>query len=197
MNIWFVRSNGETMHNNPNTVDYIPGEPPEYPKREFNYREKCLKQGFARYGWPNTGDLTIENPIRLAPLSYSFQDIDKRYQTYLFKFSSIKAGDLILIPADEDYGDVHLGIALTIDGKKVAPYIEPRPNAYFYYHNISEGDWYDCAHRINVLWARTEQSEYSIFHIQTIPSTVWILAFSQVNDEDGIIYQTAKKAKLF
>ena len=57
MNIWFVRSNGNTGHNNPADDNYVPGEPPIFPNREFNYRLKCLDQGFARYGHPNTGDL--------------------------------------------------------------------------------------------------------------------------------------------
>ena len=34
--------------NNPYSFDYVPGEPPEYPKTEYNYREKCLRDGFAR-----------------------------------------------------------------------------------------------------------------------------------------------------
>ena len=197
MNIWFIRSNGDTSHNNPNTDAYVAGEPPIFPKKEFNYREKCLDQGFARYGHPNTGDLKLENPTRLAPLSYSFQDLEKRYQTYLRKFSSIKAGDLILIPADQDRGDVHLGIALTVDKKAVAPYIDPRPNAYYYYHDISKGDWYECAHRINVMWAKSDPEVFSIFPFLANQDHVWILAFSAVTGEDGTIYQEAKKAKLF
>jgi hypothetical protein len=197
MNIWFIRSNGDTLHNNPNTVDYVPGEPPVFPKKEFNYRLKCLDQGFARYGHPNTGDLRLKNPERLAPLSYSFQSIEKRYQTYLRKFSSIKAGDLILIPADKDGGDVHLGIALTVDKKVVVPYIEPRPNAYYYYQDIPKGDWYECAHRINVQWAKTGPQEFSVFPFLANKDNVWILAFSPVTNEDSTIYHEAEKAKLF
>ena len=71
MNIWFVRTNGNTAHNNPNDSGYVPGEPPHYPQTEFNYSQKCLKEGFVRYGWPNTGNRTEKNPVRLAPLSYS------------------------------------------------------------------------------------------------------------------------------
>jgi hypothetical protein len=195
--IWFVRSNGATAHNNPETVDYVPSEPPKFPLIEFNYRQKCLDQGFARYGWPNTGDLTLLIPIRLAPLSYSFNELEARYKSYLTKFSSIKAGDLILIPADQDRGDVHLGIALTVHRKKVPPYVEPRPNAYYYYHDISKGDWYECAHRVNVLWAQTENEGFSIFRIKATEGIVWNLAFSPLKDEDGIIYHFAQKAKLF
>ena len=74
-NIWFVRSNGDTVHNDPSTPDYVPDEPPEFPKVECNYRLKCLKQGFARIGWPNTGDLTLETPVRLAPNGYSIHNL--------------------------------------------------------------------------------------------------------------------------
>lgn len=198
MNIWFVRSNGETAHNNPYDSGYVLNEPPEFPLKEFNYYQKCLNDGFARYGWPNTGDCRDENPKRLAPLSYSFNDLETRYKTYLTKFCSIKAGDLILIPADgQNRGDVHIGIALTIDRRKVPPYIEPRPNAYYYFHDIPNGDWYECAHRVNVLWARTEDGEFSIFHIDATEKVVWILAFSQVKDPKGAIYHLAQKAGLF
>lgn len=198
MNIWFVRSNGETAHNNPGDFGYIQNEPPKFPLREFNYTQKCLSDGFVRYGWPNTGDLREKDPIRLVPLSYSFKDLKTRYKTYLTKFSSIRAGDLILIPADgQNRGDVHLGIALTVDRKKVLPYIEPRPNAYYYYYDISKGDWYECAHRVNVLWSRKEDGEFSVFHINATQGVVWILAFSQVEDPDGVIYHLAKNAGLF
>ncbi|MCD4674237.1 MAG: hypothetical protein K8R77_16355 [Anaerolineaceae bacterium] len=199
MNIWFVRANGETAHNNSNDVAYVPGEPPVFPLREFNYTQKCLDDGFVRYGWPNTGDRTAKNPIRLAPQSYSFDDLKKRYQTYLNKFCSIKAGDFILLPANgQNRGDVHLGIALTANRKKALPYIEPRPNAYFYYHDVQKGDWYECAHRVNVLWGCTKDEEFSIFHINAAEQIkVWNLAFSLVKDNEGVIYQMAKKAGLF
>ena len=197
-NIWFVRSNGEAAHNNPNDDAYVPGEPPIYPLRQFNYTQKCLNDGFARYGWPNTGDRTVENPIRLAPLSYSYENLETRYKTYLNKFCSIKAGDLILIPAEGyNRGDVHLGIVLTVDGKKIPPYVEPRPNAYYYYHDIAKGDWYECAHRVKVLWAKTMSEEYSVFHINATEGFIWIVALSQVKDPDGEIYHLAQKAGLF
>jgi len=196
-NIWFVRSNGDTVHNDPSTPDYVPDEPPEFPKVECNYRLKCLKQGFARIGWPNTGDLTLETPVRLAPNGYSIHNLESRYLGYLYSFSGILAGDLILIPADQDRGDVHLGIALTVKGEKIPPYINPRPKAYYYYHNISKGDWYECAHRVNVLWACTNQDDYSIFHVKAVEDIIWIYAFSQVIDTNGAIYQMAQKAKLF
>lgn len=35
MNIWFVRSNGETAHNNPYDSGYVPNEPPVFPLKDF------------------------------------------------------------------------------------------------------------------------------------------------------------------
>jgi hypothetical protein len=69
MNMWFTRSNGDTPLNNPNLLDYVQGEPPEYPKTAYDYHDKCLKQEFARIGWSNIGDLNLleVNPPRLAP----------------------------------------------------------------------------------------------------------------------------------
>lgn len=197
MTVWFVRSNGETAHNNPQTNDFVPGEPPNFPNKEFNYRQKCLEEGFARYGWPNTGDIRKQNPTRLAPSGYGFLDIDTRYQTYLEKFTSIKAGDLILIPADQNRGDVHIGIALTQERQKFPPYINLRPSAYYYYHNISNGDWYECAHRVNVLWSKNNNGDYAVANFPATAGIVWILAFAEVHDEDGQIYHFAQKSKLF
>jgi hypothetical protein len=197
MKVWFIRANGDTSHNNPNDNAFVSGEPPIFPDRRFDYTQKCLDEGFVRYGWPNTGDRKVANPTRLSPNSYSFENLDARYKGYLTKFCAIKAGDLILLPAGENRGDVHLGVALTIDRKKVPPYIEPRPNAYYYYHDIPHGDWYECAHRVNVLWVKSPDGEFSIFHFKATADIAWILAFSQVNDENGEVYQMAKKAGLF
>ncbi len=57
MHVWFIRCNGETAHNEPGTPRFVPGEPPQFPERAFNYRDECLCKGFARVGWPAAGDL--------------------------------------------------------------------------------------------------------------------------------------------
>jgi hypothetical protein len=198
MDTWFIRANGETAHNNPNDVGYVPNEPPIYPIRKFNYYQKCLDEGFIRYGWPNTGDLRVENPIRLVSESYEYKDLGQRYKTYLQKFSSIKAGDLILMPAYEKHhrGEVYLGIALTVDRKRLSKQPETQQNAYYYYHDISKGDWYDCAHRVNVFWVRIKDGEFSIFYIKACDSPIWRVAFAQVKDIDGEIVGIAQKAGL-
>ena len=38
MDVWFIRLNGKTGHNNPAPRLYKPGEPPEFPENSFNYR---------------------------------------------------------------------------------------------------------------------------------------------------------------
>lgn len=196
MKIWFIRTGGDTPLNNPYSPDYVPGEPPEYPKTYYNYREKCLEEGFARIGWPNTGDLREINPKRLAPNGYNFQSIEPIHQKFLLKFKSIKAGDLILIPSIEATYSVYLGIALTVDKHKVPPYMNPRPDAYYYYYNLDLGDWYECAHRVNVQWAKDSTGEFTIFQINELESINWRLAFSEVKNENNI-YQLAQQAKLF
>jgi len=196
LNIWFTRSNGDTLHNNPNTQNYVEGEPPDFPKIYHNYRLECLHGGFARIGWPNTGDLLNNFDNRFAPDGYSFETIDPRYQRYLKLFSSILAGDLILIPGYEGISVVHLGIVLTKDRKKVLPYIEPRPSAYYYYYDISKQDWYECAHRVNVQWAQDENGEFMSYIEESIKINVWRTAFAQIRGENNI-FNTAKKFGLF
>lgn len=196
MKIWFTRSNGLTPLSNPNKPDYVKGEPPEYPKEEYNYRLKCLHDGFARIGWPNTGDLSQIDPKRLAPEGYSLQSIEAIHRKYLLLFRTIKAGDLMLIPADESECEVHVGLVLTKEKVAVKPYIEPRPIAYFHYVNIPLGDWYECAHRVNVKWAITQDGDYAIMNAKSVIGIAWIKAFSEIRD-NGLIYQFAKRMNLF
>ena len=59
MKVWFARSNGNTGHNNPDSSRFVAGEPPDYPETAFNYRAIWLSGGFARIGWPATGDLRL------------------------------------------------------------------------------------------------------------------------------------------
>jgi hypothetical protein len=67
MSIWFIRCNGETAHNQPGTSRHVPGEPPRWPAREFNYHDKCLEDGFARYGLPAAVLLAWEGASGVMP----------------------------------------------------------------------------------------------------------------------------------
>lgn len=71
MDVWFARCNGETSHNNPVTNLYIPGERPMYPERKFEYKHECIVGGFARIGWPATGDLRQPRWRDVAVAAYS------------------------------------------------------------------------------------------------------------------------------
>ena len=51
---YFVRVNGNTLHNDPGKPQYyVPGEPPKYPKTDFNAIDFCLKRNIVRIGWPD------------------------------------------------------------------------------------------------------------------------------------------------
>jgi len=199
MECWFTTSHGDTVHNNPETNNYVPGEPPLHTSsRMINYRKECLKKGFARVGWPNTGDLRQDHrgEGRLAPEGYSFSSITGTQQNCLENFSKILAGDFIIIPADEEVGNVHLGIVLTTDKLLIPPYLEPRPNAYFYHHNISAGDYYECAHRVNVKWAMDVEGDFQRFQISKFGG-VWRQPFSHVIQQKDHLFQLARQSKLF
>jgi hypothetical protein len=202
MDYWFTTSHGETEHVDPSTPDYVPGEPHLFPKPNINYREKCLLDGFARVGWPNAGDLKNNYVGRLAPGGYSFQSLEKYKQGYLRNFAAIKAGDYIIIPADSDShvstGVVHFGFVLSQDKKICPPYINPRPDAYYFYHDIANGDYYECAHRVNVKWARNENSEFAEYHIKNMGG-IWRKAFSKINSNVVVtqLNSIARKAMLY
>jgi len=201
MDFWFTTSHGETCHNKPVTPNYVDGEPPTYPLVAINYREKCLNDGFARIGYPNTGDLKELGHGRLAPNGYSFDDVETISQSHLTqnqltKFANIKAGDFILIPADEEQYQVHFGMVLKIDKGIISPYIDPRPNAYYYYNDIAKGDYYECAHRVNALWAKDENGDFGIFNVPEIGG-VFRMAFGQLHKAKERLYHIARKAGFF
>lgn len=178
MNVWFVRANGETVHNGSSIPNYVPGEPPEYPETKHNYRAKCLSEGFARIGWPNTGDLHQPGLNRLAVEGYTFASLESRYQDYLTQFASIRTGDLILLPADAAQYEVHIGVVVLRD--RITRQITsrtPGQKAYYYYHDIPNRQWYECAHRVDVAWAADSAGSFSVRPIEGI---AWRLAFSPV-----------------
>jgi len=199
MECWFTTSDGNTLHNNPNTPNYVPGEPPKNADiSKIGYRRECIQKGIARCGWPNTGDMRVDRfgQGRLATNGYSFDSISDEQRRYLREFSSIRAGDLIVIPADEEWGDVHIGIVLTEDKKFELPYIEPRTPAYYYYHDIANGDYYELAHRVNVKWAKDKDDEPIVVHLPGIRG-IWRSPFSRVVKEHDKIVQYARKYGLF
>jgi hypothetical protein len=59
---YFVRLNGDTLHNDPsNPRLYVPGEPPLFPKTAYDALNYCFQNDVVRIGWPDTGDLTTQD----------------------------------------------------------------------------------------------------------------------------------------
>lgn len=194
MNVWFVRSNGKTAHNNPMTPDFVPGEPPMFPETYHNYRQKCLDDGFARLGWPNTGDLRQPGLNRLAINGYTLAGLQDRYRNYLRDFKSILTGDLILIPADVHQYDVHLGVVVRRDrDTREVISREPGISAYYYYHDVANEQWYECAHRVDVLWDQDAEGCFRVHHIEGI---AWRVAFSSVMKGSTTAIELARLANL-
>jgi hypothetical protein len=85
----------------------VQGEPPNYPDREFNYRDICLREGFARYGMPGAGDLRKPGWKRQAKSVYG--DPFGEYQLRCpEQFLSMDAGHLVLLPTYERHYEVYL-----------------------------------------------------------------------------------------
>ena len=187
MKIWFIRCNGETAHNQPGASRYVYGEPPKFPKRKFNYVDECLHKGFARVGFPGTGNLRDENWRSRANDVYGPQ-IKFHHVGYLEQFSSIIIGDIVLLPTYRKHYEVHLGIV-------ISPRQETKYDqiglAYYYYYDISKGDWYDNAHRVNVQWLQDSNRSFSSFDVPEIGGT-WRRSFGQVKNGSQRIIQLAK-----
>jgi len=190
MNVWFIRCNGKTGHNQPGTTRFMPGEPPRFPDRDFNYREECLKKGFARVGWPAAGDLRDAQWRTRATKVYGAM-MKPHHIRFLEHFVDIMPGDLVLVPSYAKRYEVHLGVAV--------PAMRPQPGtpgttAYYYYFEIETGDWYENAHRIDVEWAKRDGRPRS-FDIPEIGGT-WIRGFGQVKAGHKRIVSLARTSGL-
>lgn len=175
MSVWFIRCNGGTAHNQPGTARFVPGEPPRFPGREFNYINQCLEKGFARVGWPAAGDLREPQWRARASAVYGAM-LKAHHVRYLERFVRIVGGDLVLLPtsARKRY-EVHVGVV--IQPKRPQP--EGTGTAYYYYFDIQARDWYDNAHRVDVEWAKREDGRPRSFDIPEIGGT-WIRGFGEV-----------------
>lgn len=186
MRIWFIRCNGETAHNEPSTTRYVPGEPPTFPRREFNYRDECLCKGFARVGWPRAGDLR-EASWR-ANVSRVYGDLIKQHHVgFLEQFLDIEVGDLVLLPTYGNRYEVHIGEVIQRRGAKASAHNQ---EAYYYFFDIAAGDWFDNAHRVDVRWVRPEAGMFSKFMVPEIGGT-WIRGFGQVKGGSERLVQLA------
>lgn len=188
MDVWFVRSNGETGHNQPGTKLYVPGEPPNFPARVFNHRLDCLAGGFARIGWPASGDLH-ELGWRVRARD-AYGEITSRHLVYLERFANIRLGDLMVMPAEREKFDVHLGIVIP-NGKR--PQARPRSVPYYYHYDVRAGEWYEDAHKVPVLWNRESAGGWAVVSIPHLGG-LWPTAFGRVVRAKNEIIDLAKQA---
>lgn len=180
MNVWFVRSNGETGHSDKNQKDYVKGEPHGY----FDYREKCLSEGFARIGWPNTGSLNNIGPSRVAIHGYAFEDLKPSEKRGLKNFASIEVGDIMLIPGTKGRFWVHLGRVISAPSSK-------SNLAYYYHYDLAGHAWYECAHRVRVTWQKNPKGDFTEHKIEDLGG-IWLYPFSRVHKARNQVTQFAK-----
>ena len=166
---FFVRVNGDTLHNDPNVPEgYVPGEPPLYPTTFFNYCDYCLENGIVRIGWPDTGDLT--QPSKTGALSslYRLDTINAYEREYLRGFLDLPVGSVILMPDKAHPGDFYMGEV-----------VEP----YHYFHDIPVSP-YECAHRLGVQWDKTATGGFRAYHADALginrQSGFWRRAFANL-----------------
>ena len=191
MSSWFIRSNGETAHNEPGTSLHMDGEPPAFPARKFNYRKECLDKGFARVGWPGTGDL--REPTWRSQARQTYGSMMKRHHVrYLQQFVHILPGDLVLLPTDGRCYQVHLGVVVPPRRPELARAGIP---AYYYYFDIPGRNWYENAHRVDVDWAKGADGAHGEFNIPGIGGT-WRRGFGQVTAGEPLVIQMATAAGL-
>ena len=174
---YFVRVNGDTLHNNvANTACFVPGEPPAFPSTFFNYLKFCFERNIVRIGWPDTGDLLAPTPGEGALANcYSLATVLPYRRKYLETFRDIPVGSVILVPDKDCPGKLHI---CTVT------------KAYHYFYNVP-ADPYECAHRLGVTWDRDsvgQPIEYSAMTVEIdIHGGVWRRAFHQFRTGDRII----------
>ena len=166
MAVWFVRSNGDTLHNEPGSTRFVPGERPVFPDKTFNYREECLRDGFARVGWPATGDLRQPNWEERARSVYG-SSWDTRYRKYLAQFATIRTGDVMVMPARAEVGAVHVGAVLLREPEttRILSVRHGLP-AYRYFYSPESGARFENAHRVGVLWDAEETGAPGVHVVQ-------------------------------
>ena len=197
MAVWFVRSNGVTCHNDPSCSDlFVQGEAPSFPEKAFDYREKCLAEGFARIGWPNVGDLRRLGHGQLAVGGYGLTDVEPHVEKYLESFRGIVTGDFLVIPAGGRPGEVHLGKAVLRDRiTRELLSIRPGTEAYYFFHDLGNGQWYECSHRVDVLWDRKPDGSFAVHEIPGLGG-LWLRAFGPVRKGQDFVLGLASEVGL-
>jgi hypothetical protein len=175
MPYYFVRVAGETSHNNPQEhSSFVAGEPPTYPKKYFNHYARCLADGFIRIGWPDTGDLLKGGKNSALTDAYTLETLKPHIQKYLFQFSNMPLGSIVLMPNKDNPGELYIG-------EVNAPYR--------YYHDVPN-DPYECSHRVGVSWNKDESGMPKAYLASSLGIGImggwWLRAFHEIKDKKTI-----------
>ena len=198
MDVWFIRTNGGSAHNDPaNPAAYVPGEPPDDPETEFDYREKCVAEGFVRIGWPNTGDLRAPGRGALVEEPYIWESLDEKHQDRLRDFAAIPTGDLVLIPAGGEVGECHLGrvVRRIRRGSRGRVVMRTGLSSYHFFHDLPRGEPYECAHRLDVLWDCEPDGEPAVHAFEGLKGP-WRHPFQHVVEAGDAVARVAQEAGL-
>ncbi len=191
MSAWFIRSNGETAHNEPGTSRYVPGERPQFPDRQFNYHDECVRDGFARVGWPAAGDL--RHPAWRSRANVAYGSMMKAHHVrFLEQFAGILPGDLVVLPGYQRRHEVHLGIAVP---PRRSEFSRGGGGAYYYHFDISACEWFENAHRVDVKWAVGADGTVRWFDVPEIGGS-WLHGFANITARSSRIEQLAAEAGL-
>jgi hypothetical protein len=168
---YFVRVNGDTLHNNPNIPSlYVLDEPPLYPYTYFNALNYCLHNNMVRIGWPDTGDLTKPHKTGALAQGYTARDCKIHHQDYLRTFANISVGSTIVMPDKDHSGDVYLG-------RVTQPY--------HYFHDVPVAP-YEYAHRLGVEWLRDKNNQPIRFLAHELGMATkggfWLRAFAVLDE---------------
>jgi len=68
--------------------------------------------------------------------------------------------------------------------------MRPRVPAYYYFHQIANGEWYECAHRVDVLWDYEADFTPAVHHFPGIGGG-WFRAFSHIREARDAVIQVA------
>ena len=118
-------------------------------------------------------------------------------QRYLQGFASIRAGDLVLIPAESGQYRVHLGLVVRRDGGTRREVTWQRGHPAYYYHlpsPPSEEDPYECAHRVDVRWQQPG-NEPAGQRFEELGG-IWLRAFGKVQKAREAVLLAARRTNL-
>jgi len=180
ISVWFIRCGGESLHGEPGENRYVDGQP----RGKYDHTAVCLRLGFARIGWPGSGDLRKPGWEKKARATYSGSELTATRERYLRQFGArVRVGDLVVVPSERGKPYFHLGR------------VEPAPgrsfdSAYFYrwrWLSVTSsmeqrGDFYENAHRVQVTWAKRGR-ETAAFRSPDL-SGYWRRAFSPVAKDE-------------